>query len=321
MPELMKGHKYSDRKHTVKFPCIAEVKYDEIRVHVKYHADWPQPASGPNVEMGVVEFLSYAGKPLYNLELYSHIFLKFFRESGLTELDMGVEVNGNFNDSYRWVRSKNGYPQEKYDKASGKTFQALNSGMVQWFLFDLPESPQPYVGELRDLGALGTLTPISRTHDILRAKQHLSKLGLNVNIPKSRMVHDTAGLEHYFQQMREAGYEGLMVKSLSHTYEKGKRVDGWLKMKPEEEADGVIARVNQAHAEDGTPHNRAGSIDVVLEDGSVASPAGLEHGLAADMWAHPEKYLGRWIQFKYMERDRAGGYRHPSFVRFREDKV
>jgi hypothetical protein len=38
------------------------------------------------------------------------------------------------------------------------------------------------------------------------------------------------------------------------------------------------------------------------------------------MYANPEQYIGQWCEFKFMERDRAGGYRHPSLVRLREAK-
>lgn len=306
MPELMKGKVFAERKHTVKYPCIAEVKYDEIRVHVKYVG----VDVGPEGVLGGVEFLSYDGKPLYNLGLYSQQFLSFFRESGLTELDMGLEVNGNFNDSYRWARSSSGIPKEKFDKKTGKTAPALNHSMVQFFLFDIPECPKPYRGDGWD-----RMADREECAALLRSK------GLKINIPVHEPVFSEEELNRYFEQAREAGFEGLMVKQYDHTYQKGKRTDGWLKMKPEAEADGLIVGFAEAVSEAGVQLGRVGAIMVRMEDGSLAAPHGIAHELATYMWQHPEEYLNtQWLTFKYMERDRQGGYRHPTFGRLREAK-
>lgn len=303
--ELMKGHSYADRKHTVKFPCIAEVKHDEIRVHVKYVAPKHTERGGGDAEE-YVQFLSYAGKPLYNLSaLYSHIFLRFFHESGLTELDMGFECNGNFNDSYRWVRSSKGIPQEKLDKKTGKVSPALYEHMNKWYLFDIPESAATY-----------------RARRLVREahKQELQSLGLRVDTPLQYGCKGEAELDWAFRLALEEGKEGVMVKSYDGLYEKGKRTDAWLKMKPEAECDGVITGMTEAISEAGVPLGRAGSITLRMGDGSVASPHGIVHELGTLMWQNPENYIGSWATMKYMERDRAGGYRHPTFVRLREDK-
>lgn len=111
-----------------------------------------------------------------------------------------------------------------------------------------------------------------------------------------------------------------MVKTTDHLYER-RRTYGWMKLKPQETFDGRITGVNRAHSIAGEPLNRIGSVTVVLEDGSTADPAGFPHGLGADIWANPEAYIGKWIEFQAMEVDRAGGYRHPFFKRFREDKA
>lgn len=283
MAFLMKGKVYGERKHLLKFPVIAEVKYDEIRLHVKM------------TDQGPV-FLSYAEKPLYNLDRWKDVFWEFMHKFGYDNLDMGVLVNKNFNDSYRWVRSSRGAPKE------------LNEGMVEFFLFDLPDYT-------------GTAYEVRKPLRTLAVEALRNTWGLAAFVPEAKVIEDEAALDEYFYNVRSRGYEGLMVKSLDHTYQPGKRIDGWLKMKPEETFDGCITGVNQAFAEDGTPHDRAGSVTVVLEDGSTASPAGLEWGLARAMWADPSKYIGQWVEFKCMERDRQGGYRHPSFVRFREPKL
>ena len=71
----------------------------------------------------------------------------------------------------------------------------------------------------------------------------------------------------------------------------------------------------------GALEDHPGVRHVKVEDGSEASPHGIAHDLGRDMHENPEKYIGQWAEFKYMERDRQGGYRHPVFYRLREAKA
>lgn len=306
---LMKGKVYAERKHLLKWPVWAEVKYDEIRLHVRAVRN----------DFGFVydvEFLSYAGKPLHNMGFWVDAFVRYMQDRELNHLDLGVLVNGNFNDSYRWVRSSTGVPKDKFDKATGKTHHELAPSMLQFYLFDVPELTEVFWARKERL-------------DIEAEKlgQHIWDYAAwpsPVKRPEGQLVQTETDLDVLFGKTRERGLEGLMVKSLDHTYETGKRIDGWLKMKPEDPADGRIVKINQAFSIHGEPLDRAGSVDVIVDDGGVASfasPAGIAHELGRDMWEDPQGYIGRWIEFKYMERDRQGGYRHPSFVRFREDKA
>jgi hypothetical protein len=302
---LMKGKVFSEREHLLSYPAVAEVKYDEIRLHVKAVKDQRGLVTG-------VEFLSYAGKPLHNLEQWAPGFVQFLRYLDLDHLDLGVCVNNCFNDSYRWVRSSKGIPKEKLDKATGKVAPALFPHMVEFYLFDIPE-----------LG--GKLEQRLHRLDELRwvLLEYLEPWDTPVKRPERKIVQNREELDAYFVDVRERGFEGLMVKDYRGEYVYGcaHRSDWWLKMKPENEADGKIVGINRAYSITGEPLNRAGSVTVLCEDNSGAAPAGIPHELGADMFANPEKYLGRWIEFKYMERDRQGGYRHPSFTRFREDKA
>ena len=290
---LMKG---MPLKATTKlaFPAWAEAKYDECRCRV-----WLTNG-------GDIRFDSYAGKPLHNLyNEFGLEFTKFMKAEGIHELDIGIEVNGNFNDSYRWVRSSKGWPQESVDKMTGKVAPALDDSMVKFYLFDLP---------------LDTSVFADRKVHRERAVTLLRYWHLNVHEPEGQMVRDRAELDAWFRHCRRAKREGAMVKTLGHRYRRGKHTGSWWKMKPHDNIDGCITALNEAVSEDGVKLGRVGSVDVVCEDGSKASPAGFPHELGRMMWLYPAKYIGNWIEFGYMERDRAGGYRHPSFNRFREDK-
>lgn len=286
MPELMKGHKWRDHKAKMTYPAWVEIKHDEIRCHVVVH---PQTYA--------VEYQSYAGKPLHNLERFSAMWEEIARNSGVYEFDTGFEVNGNFNDSYRWVRSSRG----------------LKENMLEWsaqfYLFDLPTLGTTYAERYAYMYAVS-----------LHAAQHYP-LGCAVSLPRGWWAHSAEDVDARYAQARSNGCEGVMVKDMQHLYNRGARSYGWLKVKPEDDADGIITAIHVAVSEAGVPHDYAGSVTIAVEDGSTASPHGIAHELGRDMIANPEKYIGQWAEFKYMERDRQGGYRHPVWGRLREAKA
>jgi ATP-dependent DNA ligase len=284
MTELMKGHKWRDRKHKMTYPAWVEIKYDEIRCHVIV-----------NPQNFAVDYLSYAGKQLHNLAEFDAKWVELAHATGLYEFDTGFEANGNYNDSYRWVRSSKGLPDDLIGKPT------------KFLLFDLP-------------------TVNARFDERMGIRNYVAVLAMsigfyNLSQPVGAWADEPSNVDAMFQVARESGFEGLMVKSLDHTYERGKRTDGWLKVKPEDDADGIITALHEAISENGTPLGRIGSITIKVEDGSEASPHGIAHDLGRDMYKNPLKYLGQWAEFVYMERDRAGGYRHPVFHRIREAKA
>lgn len=283
MPALMKGHKWTERKHNMTYPAWVEIKHDEIRCRVLVLPD------------GRVQYESYAGNPLSNLEQFDMYWKELSALTGYTEFDTGFEANGNFNDSYRWVRSsKKGIPKEIADAPT------------LFLLFDLPELTTTFEKRMVDRHTVCVLA---------------ASIGMQLFQPAGSWAHSEEGVAEMFIVARERGFEGLMVKSLGHLYEPGKRTAGWLKLKPTDDADGVILELHEAVSEDGTPLGRTGSITILVEDGSKATPHGIAHELGREMHEHPERFIGQWAEFKYMERDRQGGYRHPTFNRVREAKA
>lgn len=285
MALLMKGKVWGEHKHKLVYPVMVEVKYDEIRVRVQVHPG------------GAVSFDSYAEKPLANMQGFAEFFTNLAHETGWKVFDCGFEVNGNFNDSYRWVRSTRGIPDD------------LKDAHPLFYLFDLPEHEGTYWDRLADMAEV-------IEHGVLGVE--------------GKVAHSEAEVEEFYEKQIALGREGAMVKTLTHFYQRGKRTDQWLKLKPEEEADGVIEGIIEATAtvadpaagiSVGDPLGRAGSVQVRVEDGSSAKPGGIGHALGREMFEHPERFIGQWCEFKYMQRDRAGGYRHPRFHRLREEKV
>lgn len=293
-PALMKGHTFKDRKHKLTYPVGVDLKYDEVRCHVKVHS------------MTDVEFWSYAGKPLANMQEFSALFAQVWKLTGWKEFDCGLEINENFNDTYRWVRSTKGLPADLKSKASWR-----------FWLFDLPESTATYDFRRQEMAVVEDVASVWYLPGCLKMPEHYT-------CQNEDEVHTLFG------KVVARGIEGLMVKTLDHKYERGKRIDGWLKYKPSEDADGVIEGFIEATATVADPDRgiavgdglcRIGSVVVRTDDGTIGKPHGIAHELGRDMYLHPEKYLGQWCEFKFMMRDRQGGYRHPTFNRVREAKA
>jgi ATP-dependent DNA ligase len=279
--KLMKGHTFKDRKHKVKYPLMAEIKLDEIRLDIRReHGE------------GIL-FRSYADKPLYNLHQFAESWLTAMADSDHMRLDTGVLVNRSFDDTYRYVRSSKGVPTE------------LLGSRIEFLLFDDPYMSLPFSERMVYLDGVA---------------KFLCSRGLPVIRPPRCEVQSEEEVFKLYGNARDEGYEGLMLKTYDHKYELGKRTAGWLKVKPEEDADGIITAINQAHSMEGTPLDRAGSVHVVFEDGSECDAGGIEHELGRLMLANQAMFIGQWCEVQYMERDRQGGYRHPRFHRLREGK-
>lgn len=293
MPALMKGEVYADYESKLEFPCIVETKYDEIRCHV--------------IVGDGVEFKAYSGKPLANMAHFAPLFRELSVITGYKEFDTGFEVNENFNDSYRWVRSTKGLPTD------------LRGAKVKFILFDLPEE-----GALEyHPNRIAKIEEVVATASLSAGEGRVSFMR-----PLREWADSAAEIMGIFGRERALGREGVMVKRPGHKYQR-KRTSDWLKLKPKNGADGVVVELIEAVCGKDQPElglragdklGRIGSVRVRMPDGSEATPHGIPFDLGRKMMSHPDRYLGRWVEFFYMERDRQGGYRHPVFHRFREEK-
>ena len=301
--KLMKGHAIQKRRDKIIYPVLVEYKHDEIRAHIIIREDG-------------YDVLSYAGKPLANCTDIVRPLVDAARALGYTELDCGIEVNDNYNDSFRWCRSTRGAPAD------------LKGTEITVYIYDLPDLSTTGYAKRREsmadllfhvLGQMLAPTPIDGEAKVVFRMPAVTHL-------LSSAEHLDAVLDDIFTAAVQTGYEGLMLKTAHGMYERT-RSKYIIKVKPEEDADGLIIGMTEAVSEDGVPLGRAGSLEVRLEDGSIANPGGMEHATAKELWDNREQYIGKqWIQFTYMERDRQDGYRHPrigkeaKFGRLREEK-
>src|SRR5690606_26460927 len=120
------------------------------------------------------------------------------RVTGVFEFDAGFEANGNYNDSYRWVRSSNGLPAD------------LKDAPTLFFLFDLPTVPGDFQRRMSVRHSVAVIAVAE---------------GTNVEQPAGQWANAGEDVDRLYLNSRAGGFEGLMVKSLGHQYESGKRTD------------------------------------------------------------------------------------------------
>lgn len=133
-------------------------------------------------------------------------------------------------------------------------------------------------------------------------------------------VFDMVELTKLYEKKREEGHEGLVVKDPMGIYKRGKK-SGWWKLKPLEEADGIIQGVNW-----GTPglanEGKVIGFSVLLETGRLVDANNISRALmdefTENVKKHGEDYYNGWAcQIGYMEQTPDGSLRHPSFTCFR----
>lgn len=156
---------------------------------------------------------------------------------------------------------------------------------------------------------------------------------------ESYEVYDMVELQQLYEAKREEGHEGLIVKDPMCIYKRGKK-SGWWKMKPENEADGIIQGLvwgTQGLANEG----KVIGFEVLLESGRLVNATNIPRALMDEFTETVKEatlsqcglfspygigdndtctinpYEGWACQISYMEETPEGSLRHPSFVMFR----
>lgn len=301
---VMKGVKYTEKRarQWLEQDCavIAQIKRDEIRCTVEVCID------------GTVVYTSASGKPLYNLGCFDTHWRNVELQFKQGTYDSGVCVNESFDLTRRTVMAS----KKKYD-LSGKTEHHIldkktgseYKGNLRafFYLYDLPTLKESYFDRRILMAYMHAQFP-----EILRCPETW--------VVMPQVMGDIDGaikeLDSLFEQATNNMHEGLMVKRVEFEYKEGRTTD-WMKMKPEEEADGVITGYNPGY---GKYAGQIGSINVTFEDGSKCAVSGISDGMRMDFTRNGAEYIGCAVEIRYMHRDSDGGYRHPRFYRFHPDK-
>lgn len=142
-----------------------------------------------------------------------------------------------------------------------------------------------------------------------------------IDVVPMEPVTTMAELNLLFDEQRELGEEGLVVKD-PHLMARNGKVNGAWKMKPSDTCDGRITGVLW-----GTPGlGNAGKIigfTVELENGNLCDVDGLTQAMMQGLTdgynkVGGDKLTGRYVEVSYMEMTAKGSLRHPKFKTFRD---
>lgn len=277
---LMKGVSIK-RGDELGFPVIVEEKLDGVRCLVQV--------------LGTqVNYTSYAGKELHNLSDYDELWIRIRDETDKALFDCEFMYH-DFDSTYKVVRSKK--RPEWFEREYGCFYILDNPNRVTSYL-----AHQNWLQEIADSG-----------YPAIRR-------------PDSRVCHTREEVQEMFHRVVNRGGEGLMLKDPAGQYYQGGRSKVWGKLKRQETLDGQIVHLSEAIDKHGNPKGEVGSFTARVEVGpgvfidSDASASKLTIAERRDMWANRQQLEGKWCEVQYMQVDRAGGLRHPVFLRIREDK-
>ena len=119
-----------------------------------------------------------------------------------------------------------------------------------------------------------------------------------------------------YNQFRDLGYEGGMLKNTKGLYRFSKHKD-WMKLKAVEDVD---LRVESLVQGEGKYYGMLGAVIVRFKGKRVNVGSGFSDEERRIYWDDPSLIQGKVIEIQYHEITPDGSLRHPRFVRVREDK-
>ena len=135
---------------------------------------------------------------------------------------------------------------------------------------------------------------------------------------EGKEVHTVQEIIDYYNEARERGFEGLILKYLDGRYE-NKRSKNLLKVKPEDTIDAQIIDVFEGT---GKFVGQLGGFIVKIEgfDEDVRVGGGFKDWQRTKYWNERNSLVGKWIKIEFTERTQAGSLRHPRFKGFKTDR-
>lgn len=163
---------------------------------------------------------------------------------------------------------------------------------------------------------------------------------------KHIVVNNAQDVEKYFEEVLKKGYEGLILRNAESPYKFGRctiRENIAFKLKPWKTEDSKIIGVVQAtrvnedaektvnelgrsrtskRQEDRHTIEKANAFVVDFNGKELSVPIAMTDEKKEYIWNHQNEYIGKWVEFKYMEigMKKDGLPRIPKMVRMRLDK-
>jgi len=163
---------------------------------------------------------------------------------------------------------------------------------------------------------------------------------------EQRIVNNKVEVESYFEEVLNKGYKGLILRDFKGRYKFGRGTlkEGIIfKIKPWITIDAQIIGVVQSTTVDSNAEKKINELGrsvtskkkddriliekasafIVLFNGQEVRPTlKMNDEEKKEVWENKENYIGKWVEYKYLEvgMKKGGLPRHPVFKRFREDK-
>lgn len=279
-------------KANVKFPCIAEAKYDGERTIAV-------------VTQKGVTYYSRSGKEAKHVDGLFDNDLQDMRAT----VGYDIVVDGE--------RYASNFTETMNAKKSGKSEAKENLRFYAFYLMSLEDwrnqKSRHSMEESRKW-----LTEVIKASNCQK-----------VLLSKGIYAQTADDAEKFYRDMVSEGFEGLILKQLDAKYE-WDRSSNWIKWKPFFDADARVIGFYTGR-EKTRLENTLGGIIVAgyTEDGTYFETnvgSGFSDDLRYEIWNNQEKYLGTTAVIKYQEVSRAknkdvASLRFPTFERFRDDKI
>ena len=279
-------------KANVKFPCIAEAKYDGERTIAV-------------VTQKGVTYYSRSGKEAKHVDGLFDNDLQDMRAT----VGYDIVVDGE--------RYASNFTETMNAKKSGKSEAKENLRFYAFYLMSLEDWRNQKSRHTMD-ESRKWLTEVIKASNCQK-----------VLLSKGIYAQTADDAEKFYREMVGEGFEGLILKQLDAKYE-WDRSSNWIKWKPFFDADARVIGF-YAGREKTRLENTLGGIIVAgyTEDGTYFETnvgSGFSDDLRNEIWNNQEKYLGTTAVIKYQEVSRAknkevASLRFPTLERFRDDKI
>lgn len=306
---------------------IADIKYDGVRGNIVVD------------NLGYASWLSRVSKPIPALEYLSTYDVRWSR---MLNDDRCIFPDGFMLDGELLVKgvdfnTGSGLLRTKWCKNTNVEFLSDDAYCEAIDMYGKVRKNHPFRLDTKRLSVrLYAVLPLhivesGEDHDVmtLLMQEHVKNMlpllqeyfpEIEWQAAESYEVYDMVELQQLYEKKREEGHEGLIVKDPMCIYKRGKK-SGWWKLKPLEEADGIIQGVNWG-TEGLANEGKVIGFSVLLESGCVVDANNISRELmdefTANVKEHGEDYYNGWAcQIGYMEQTPTGNLRHPSFTCFR----
>ena len=170
--------------------------------------------------------------------------------------------------------------------------------------------------------------------------------GCRIRLLHHKLIETAEEMQAYYQKCLTQGYEGVMIRDPLGVYKHGrstKREGILLKLKPFADAEAVVVRIDELqHNQNAAETNALGLTErstaasgksaggtmgrllVKAVTGDYSGKeffigTGFDQMLRNEIWASPQKFLGKKLTFKYQAHGSVDLPRIPVFLRWRDD--